>query len=230
MKLRYRGSRVIFLEDEVSSSNSSSSSSSSTKDQSDTSNRSSSKGRRSETSVVERIRYRGHFLKCSSIQEEEVVEEGNKNNPHPTKIILSKRGEKDGILWIIVSIVPIFVLYILSTNSLIANLGKGGGGRDHKTKMLQKMLFTLSMKKQQEDMLKEYRFMEAIEDDICHDYPKLDVMSTVPVLFHRQEYNSYSGIGRGQPSTKNRKQTKNDMVRRKRGLSNNMIERRRGNT
>jgi len=225
MKLRYRGSRVNFLEDQVSRSNSSSSSSSSTTDQSDTNNRSSSKGRRSETSVVERIRYRGHFLK---IQEEE-EEEGNKNNPHPTKIILSKRGEKDGILWIIVSIVPIFVLYILSTNSLIANLGKGGGGRDPKTKMLQKMLFTLSMKKQQEDMLKEYQFMEAIEDDICHDYPTLDVMSTFPV-FHQQEYNSYySGIGRGQPSTKNRKQTKNDMLRQKRGLSNNKIERR-GNT
>jgi hypothetical protein len=132
---------------------------------------------------------------------------------------LSKKGEKDGILWIIVSIIPIIILYLLSTNSLIANLGKGGGS-DPKTKMLQKMVYNLSMKKQQEDMWKEYRFMEAIEDDICHDYPTLDMMLfSVPVI-HQQKHNSYySGIGRGQSTTINRKQTKNNMVRQKRGLS-----------
>ena len=131
-------------------------------------------------------------------------------------------GEKDGILQIIVSIIPIIILYLLLTNSLIANLGNGGGssGSDPKTKMLQKMVFNLSMKKQQEDMLKEYRFMEAIEDDICHDYPTLDIMLfSVPVI-HQQKHNSYySGIGRGQSTTKYQKQTKNDMVRQKRGLS-----------
>lgn len=187
VKLRYRGSRVNFLEDQVSRSNSSSS----TTNHLDTNSRSSEGRRQSEASGVERIRYRGHFLKSSSssIQEEE-----EEINPNPTRIILSKKGEKDGILWIIMSIVPIFILYKLSTNSLIANLGKGGGSRssrDPTTKMLQKMLFKLSMKKQQEDMLlKEYRFMKAIEDDICHDYPPtLDIMSTVPVVVHQQKHN-----------------------------------------
>jgi hypothetical protein len=221
VKLRYRGSRVNFLEDQVSRSNSSSSSSSTaTGDHSNTNNRSSEGQRQFETgSVVERIRYRGHILKSnSSIKEKD--EEGNKHcNPNPTKIILSKKGEKDGILWIIVSIIPIIILYLLSTNSLIANLGKGSGS-DPKTKMLQKMVFNLSMKKQQEDMWKEYRFMEAIEDDICHDYPTLDMMLFSLPVIHQQKHNSYySGIGRGQSTTKNRKQTKNDMVRQKRGFS-----------
>jgi hypothetical protein len=218
VKLRYRGSRVNFLEDQVSRSNSSSSSTA-TGDHSNTNNRSSEGQRQFETGVDERIRYRGHILKStSSIKEEEG---GNKTycNPNPTKIILSKKGEKDGILWIIASIIPIIILYLLSTNSLIANLGKGGGS-DPKTKMLQKMVFNLSMKKQQEDMWKEYRFMEAIEDDICHDYPTLDMMLfSVPVI-HQQKRNSYySGIGRGQSTTINRKQTKNDIVRQKRGHS-----------
>lgn len=194
VKLRYRGSRVNFLEDQVSRSNSSSSS---TTNHLDTNSRSSEGRRQSEASGVERIRYRGHFLKSSSssIQEEEEEIVNKICNPNPTRIILSKKGEKYGILWIIMSIVPIFILYKLSTNSLIANLGKGGGSRssrDPTTKMLQKMLFKLSMKKQQEDMLllKEYRFMKAIEDDICHDYPPtLDIMSTVPVVVHQQKHN-----------------------------------------
>jgi hypothetical protein len=85
--------------------------------------------------------------------------------------------------------------------------------------MLQKMVFNLSMKKQQEDMLKEYRFMEAIEDDICHDYPTLDrMLFSVPVIYQKKHNSYYSGIGRGQSTTKYRKQTKNDMVRQKRGL------------
>lgn len=220
MKLRYRGSRVNFLEDQVSRS----SSSSSTADHSDTNNRSSEGRRQFKASGVERFRYRGHnILKSSSSSSSSSIQEEivNKNcNPYPTKIILSKKGEKDGILWIIVLIVPICFLYILSTNSLIANLGKGGSSRDPKTKLMQKISFNSSMKKHQEDMMmKEYRFMEAFEDNICHDYPTLNIMSTVPVVIHQQKHNYYSGISRGQ-STNNRKETKNNMVRQKRyGLS-----------
>ncbi len=74
--------------------------------------------------------------------------------------------------------IPIFVLYKISTHPLIAYVGnqhQNALKKYSQRELLEKAMFRLSLIRRQDELLKEYLFLEAMHENKCHDFPTIDI-------------------------------------------------------
>eukprot|EP00578_Thalassiosira_sp_NH16_P026413 CAMPEP_0181082462 /NCGR_PEP_ID=MMETSP1071-20121207/3633_1 /TAXON_ID=35127 /ORGANISM="Thalassiosira sp., Strain NH16" /LENGTH=333 /DNA_ID=CAMNT_0023164047 /DNA_START=324 /DNA_END=1322 /DNA_ORIENTATION=- len=109
-----------------------------------------------------------------------VVRQRNRlQNHNPTKIKLyntENNSWKSLLRDVIVALVPLFVLFKISTHSSISNIGNVDPNKKlSQADVWEQLLYGLYLKKQQEGLQKEYMFLEAMNGEReCHDYPTID--------------------------------------------------------
>lgn len=118
------------------------------------------------------------------------------SNVGPTKIKIGgyDNPRKTLIRDIITAFIPIFVLFKLSTHPALSNLGRPDPNAPKKG--LELMAF-LALKKEQEDLRKEYFFLEAMDASRCHDFPAVDMPANWKQRRRRRKRQTATSKGSG---------------------------------
>mmetsp|Transcript_18518 Transcript_18518/g.34062 ORF Transcript_18518/g.34062 Transcript_18518/m.34062 type:complete len:284 (-) Transcript_18518:119-970(-) len=106
----------------------------------------------------------------------------HRSNQKSTKIKLDNTANswKSLLRDVIMAFIPLFVIYKISTHKLVSNIGYQDPNAPKKysqQEFLEQLLFSLSLKKQQEYLQEEHLFLEAMNERKCYDFPTID-MST----------------------------------------------------
>ncbi|KAL9184366.1 hypothetical protein ACHAXT_002452 [Thalassiosira profunda] len=77
---------------------------------------------------------------------------------------------------LLVAFVPLFIIYQISTHPFIANIGHPDPNalKEYTEDELHQMLYKHALKRKQEDLQKEYAFLESMEMNTCHEYQFID--------------------------------------------------------
>lgn len=122
------------------------------------------------------------------------------NYAHSTGIHLRKNRIKflhvaDDKSWksifrdIIIAFIPFFVLYKISTHPMLAKLGHQDPHAPKKRsqrEMIEQSLYSLSLKRQQDELHKEHVFFEAMDENACYDAPTIDISAQLQPQKRRQ--------------------------------------------
>lgn len=113
---------------------------------------------------------------------------------------------------IIMAFIPIFFLYKISTHPLIAKLGYQHPNAPKKysqREYLEKAMYRLSLIKRRDELLKEYIFLEAMDEYKCHDFPTIDISAQLNQQKSGRPRRRFDGQSKQHKQTKKpRKQTK----------------------
>ena len=103
------------------------------------------------------------------------------NKTTTTKIQLS--NNIDNNTWksllrdIFIAVIPLFILFKISTHPLVANVGINAPQSTNQQNSREQLFFRLFLKQQQEELQKEYQFLKEMDYDgsKCYDYRTIDI-------------------------------------------------------
>ncbi len=93
---------------------------------------------------------------------------------------------------IFMAFIPLFVIYKILTHPMIAKLGYQDPHAPKKRsqrEMLEQSLYTLSLKRRQEELHKENFFLEAMDEDKCYDTPTINIYAQLQPQKGRRPFN-----------------------------------------
>ena len=93
---------------------------------------------------------------------------------------------------IFMAFIPLFVIYKISTHPMVAKLGYQDPHAPKKRsqrEMLEQSLYTLSLKRRQEELHKEHFFLEAMIENKCYDTPTIDIYAQLQPQKGRRPFN-----------------------------------------
>lgn len=78
---------------------------------------------------------------------------------------------------IFIAVIPLFILFKISTHPLVANVGINAPQSTNQQNSREQLFFRLFLKQQQEELQKEYQFLKEMDYDgsKCYDYRTIDI-------------------------------------------------------
>lgn len=115
------------------------------------------------------------------------------NNGHTWKAVLRD---------IIMAFIPLFVMYKISTHPMVARLGyqdPNAPKQRSQREMIEQSLYTLSLRRQQDELQKEHFFLEKMDENRCYDAPTIDTNAQLPQQKGRRPFKKPKASGKHIP-------------------------------
>jgi len=103
---------------------------------------------------------------------------------------------------VIMAFIPFFVMYKISTHPMVARLGyqdPNAPKQRSQREMIEQSLYTLSLRRQQEDLQREYFFLEKMDENRCYDARTIDINAQLPQQKGRRPFKKPKASGKHTP-------------------------------